>query len=572
MFTSVMLVVILMHQDSIIVSSHGNCVTSTTPFTSRRVDQVALRNHVIASTHTGTLGRCAVVCHATALCRSFNFNNVTGDCELNNAKMDDFPADVQTDVNSRYIQPVFTQEEMLETICGENPCQNGGICKMGDCDSIDVISCDCPEGYSGYYCQDEETACADLGSPANTNYNISADGSTAKFECDSNYILSGSSTIWCNHGNWSEDPPSCRDVNSPATTILTTTLSVDGSFLPHQDINKAASTTITSFSINTDHYIAIGSLHSGCTIYKLENGHFSFYQEILLEHLYGIEFATIDSQHYIFFAVERHGLSFNANSRIYVWEDGLFIFHDTIATVGANDWHYFFHNGIHYLALASGQDGVNDYETSTSALYKWDVPTSSLIHIQNVDTKGCKRITSFLENSKRYIIFSNSKQNTVPPPTTDVFRVADDGNSLLLVDTLVAAFTYDSATYSYLGNLYLVTAVNYITNPIIYQWNGAIPDFTAISALLSQTYVADVCPFQLSGRQFLLFAGTYNPSTLLVDDGVSAFEDFEQLNVSGSSFPETLACHFMNAGDSNFIILAARDTSTPVRIYKWNPT
>ncbi|XP_006813789.1 uncharacterized protein LOC102801071 [Saccoglossus kowalevskii] len=44
--------------------------------------------------------------------------------------------------------------------CDGEPCENGGICKRNDVVGEPRIKCECSEGYTGYYCEDEINECA----------------------------------------------------------------------------------------------------------------------------------------------------------------------------------------------------------------------------------------------------------------------------------------------------------------------------------------------------------------------------------------------------------------------------
>jgi hypothetical protein len=102
----------------------------------------------------------------------------------------------------------------IAATCTPNPCENGGTCSPTGSNSF---SCDCPDGFSGTTCHDV-TLCPTLGAPTNGHVNVSGQqvGSTAAYECNSGFTLSGNASRSCqSNGQWTGSNPTCTAVGDP---------------------------------------------------------------------------------------------------------------------------------------------------------------------------------------------------------------------------------------------------------------------------------------------------------------------------------------------------------------------
>ncbi|XP_077864416.1 uncharacterized protein LOC144349947 [Saccoglossus kowalevskii] len=533
-------------------------------FVTKRFPQFVLRNHVISSQHTGTLGRCGTVCQATLSCVSFNFNHVTGWCDLNNARMDDYLSDKQVDFDSRYVQIVVTQHEFVEEVCDPTMCQNNGVCVLSGCDTNSLV-CDCQHGYGGELC--EHVFCTNPATPDFGGYDVSADGNKLSFWCDADYVVYGSGTLWCVDGNWSDGVPSCRRKDETPTALL---LPSTGQFLPFQDLDLFSTSKMASIAINGTYYLAVLSLQYGCVVYQFVEGSFSFFQLIQVNELVDVELVNINARYYLFLAISReqnqdYSYEYVTNSKVYVWEDNEFVFHLDVPTVGAYDWHYFTHGGQHYLVLASYQDADDNFETTKSTFYVWNETQDALVTLQNIPTVGCRSVTSLTQSGDAYVVFASEKGNSNAVnlyPTS--YKLSPDGLSLTLAQTIgTSRTTYYLTMFEYYGKVLLASTTKSATKPMMYSSTGTILEEYGEHS--DAVHAGMVCPFQHGGRQYLVYPKWDSNSILMRDNADDWFEVYQTFQFNDKS----QGCHVMDIEGAVYMMYAILDTETPVRIYIW---
>ncbi|XP_034312530.2 SCO-spondin isoform X1 [Magallana gigas] len=121
------------------------------------------RNHQISNFSTKFMAtQCAMECHRTARCQSFNFASKTRQCLLNDATHEDFPEDLANDSSTTgtvyYLKEAISINPDAIGPCGNHPCKNGGRCL----DTISAVSgnrtffCLCQNGWKGDICDIKE--------------------------------------------------------------------------------------------------------------------------------------------------------------------------------------------------------------------------------------------------------------------------------------------------------------------------------------------------------------------------------------------------------------------------------
>ncbi|KAL8625611.1 hypothetical protein ACOMHN_043886 [Nucella lapillus] len=107
--------------------------------------------------HKYVASQCALECLRHHQCKSFNFDQGSGRCELNGATHLDFPSNITDNKNTEYhVRESFSIDPNALGPCATNPCNGRGYCIESKNSAGDLVAlCLCDEGWTGSRCQNQ---------------------------------------------------------------------------------------------------------------------------------------------------------------------------------------------------------------------------------------------------------------------------------------------------------------------------------------------------------------------------------------------------------------------------------
>lgn len=165
-----------------------------------------------------------------------------------------------------------------------------------------------------------------------------------------------------------------NQTNGDSSSIPSVIYQWDGEFFQDfQSILTNGATDWKSFTIGNEIYLAIANvLDLNTEIYKWDGSTFVLFQNLgFTLFTTGIESFTIDNNIYLSLSSGSGISDYNSISKLYVWQDSIFVPFQEIATIGAFDWEYFSMNEEHYLVVANYKEGEEDYDVN-SEIFHWN--------------------------------------------------------------------------------------------------------------------------------------------------------------------------------------------------------
>jgi hypothetical protein len=232
-----------------------------------------------------------------------------------------------------------------------------------------------------------------------------------------------------------------------------------------------------SFTIGSDHYLAVANTYNGSTynldskIYRWNGTAFTETQSIPTNGAMDWEFFTIGSDYYLAVANHYNNSTYNVNSKIYRWNGTAFSEIQSIPTNGAADWEFFTIGSDHYLAVANYHNGST--HNVNSKIYQWT--GTGFAEFQSIPTNGAQDWEFFTVGSDHYLVVANSHNGSTTNVNSKIYRW--NGASFAEFQSIATncaidweSFTIGSDHYLAVANSYNMSTYNLDSK--IYRWNG----------------------------------------------------------------------------------------------------
>jgi len=194
-----------------------------------------------------------------------------------------------------------------------------------------------------------------------------------------------------------------------------------------------------SFTIGTDHYLAVTNHQNGSTwnidskIYQWDSASFVQFQAIPTNSARDWESFTIGTEHYLAVANENNGSTWNIDSKIYRWNGTNFVEFQSIPTNGAHDWEYFTIGTEHYLAVANFHNGSTN--NLDSKIYQWN--GASFVEVQALPTNGAADWEFFTIGTDHYLAVANYYNGSTVNIDSKIYKALTQGNTLTFVPSAI---------------------------------------------------------------------------------------------------------------------------------------
>jgi hypothetical protein len=281
-------------------------------------------------------------------------------------------------------------------------------------------------------------------------------------------------------------------------------------FEEYETIPTLTAHRIIFFTIGKHAYLAVANSASntganqprqeiGSVVYKWNGRVWATHQEITTIGAIGLEFFTIDKDHFLAIAQTWNGYTSLFESPIYKWSKRLnkFIPFQKIMTQGAYQWKYFSIDGKHFLAIANfcskdptvkgyGTENINTTTgrycpqfNTTSVIYKWDKAKSEFSKFQEIFTFGATDFEFFSIEKDHFLAVANfSKNYNQACPESQIYKWNKSKRYFVLFQEIDSCGATCLAFFS-IGNQNYLAVANWANetttkiNSVIYNWNGS---------------------------------------------------------------------------------------------------
>ncbi|MCP3962363.1 MAG: hypothetical protein GY719_31355 [bacterium] len=322
------------------------------------------------------------------------------------------------------------------------------------------------------------------------------------------------------------------------------------------------------FTIGTDHYLAAdssaGSVNSRVKIYKWSD--IGFIEHQILANSSGVSdchFFTIGADYFLVLAIVHNGTSYNSDVPIYKWDeaDDEFVEHQTLPTNASYDWASFTIDGDFFLAVANYYNG-SSYNLD-SKIYIWR--DGLFEEYQSLQTHGAFDFEFFTIGATPFLAVANRFNQ--PSWTTDSIIYAWNGNIFAEHSSVTTSGASDLESFRIDTDFYLAVA-NYSDGPRfeidskIYKWTGA--DFAEYQSI--PTSGAFDWEFFTAGTDSFLALANYrdNANNRNIDSKIYRWDSFEFFEVQAVPTSGARDWESFAIGNDSFLVVSNRASDAQV--------
>ena len=128
-----------------------------------------------------------------------------------------------------------------------------------------------------------------------------------------------------------------------------------------------------------------------------------FFQAVPTTNAADLEAFRIGDAHFLAVANYYDTETFNINSDVYRWDDGVFVPFQELPTSGAYSFESFAIDGEHYLAVANYYDDASF--VTNSRVWRWD--GGAFVPFQDIPTRGAFDVEAFSLGAQTWLAFAN---------------------------------------------------------------------------------------------------------------------------------------------------------------------
>ncbi|XP_070562744.1 thrombospondin-type laminin G domain and EAR repeat-containing protein-like [Ptychodera flava] len=335
-----------------------------------------------------------------------------------------------------------------------------------------------------------------------------------------------------------------------------------GCFRYFQNISTYIGSRMKTFLINNTMYLAVPNFQH-TVIYRWYMGQFLHFQDLHITQVRGVEYFSIEGQHYLALAKFREDKDYHTNSPIFKWDGQKFTQYQIIPTTGAFDWLYFrVHatTGSQYFLLMVNSGTSHGSGKIENIISKWN--GHHFLPIQSILTGKTKHASSFTIDDQTFISFAIYEESNSNRVNSQIYKIQTDSPSpsIQYYETLpIAGGSYAVVPFKHEGQTYLMDVIrqkddsSFTAESPIYLWKE---DKFEVFQTIPTTGARMACPFEIMGRLFLAVANWRDETTYRVDSVIYKFVDDQFVEYQRLPTTSASDCEVFYSGNSVYLMFS----------------